>query len=102
MDGKPLANYYHWLALTYVITLVTNPSISIPCGRDHKQMPFGLQVVGRFHGDRELLAATHAMELAFSAIPELARPRPDIERLTRVVPELRSIVTDPPDPALVR
>ena len=33
MDGKPLRNYYHWLALTYVITLVTNPAISLPCGR---------------------------------------------------------------------
>lgn len=102
MDGKPLANYYHWLALTYVITLVTNPAISMPCGRDHKNMPFGLQVIGRFHGDRELLAAAHAMELAFGTMPELARPRPDMERLTRAVPELRSIVTDPPDPALVR
>ena len=30
MDGKPLRNYYHWLSLTYVITLVTNPAISIP------------------------------------------------------------------------
>ena len=27
MDGKPLRNYYHWLSLTYVITLVTNPAI---------------------------------------------------------------------------
>ena len=30
MDGKPLNNYYHWLSLTYVVTLVTNPAISIP------------------------------------------------------------------------
>ena len=30
MDGKPLRNYYHWLSLTYVITLVTNPAISFP------------------------------------------------------------------------
>ncbi len=47
MDGKKRRNYYHWLSLTYVITLVTNPAIAIPCGTDHQGMPFGLQVVGR-------------------------------------------------------
>ena len=36
MDGKPLRNYYHWLALTYFITLTTNPAVSLPCGVDHK------------------------------------------------------------------
>jgi amidase len=96
MDGKPLANYYHWLALTYVITLVTNPAISLPCGRDHKGMPFGLQVVGRFHGDRELLGAAHALEQAFAAIPALCRPLPDLRNLSQPVAELKSIVTHPP------
>ena len=96
MDGQPLANYYHWLALTYVITLVTNPAISLPCGTDHKGMPFGLQIVGRFHGDREVLGAAHAMEQAFWAIPELHRPRPDLAKLSDPVPELKSIVTHPP------
>src|SRR5215469_15963004 len=28
MEGQPLRNYYHWLALTYFITLATNPAIS--------------------------------------------------------------------------
>ena len=96
MDGKPLANYYHWLALTYVITLVTNPAISIPCGSDHKGMPFGLQVVGRFRGDLEVLSAAHALEQAFGAIPALSRPLPDLSKLTGAVPELKSIVTHPP------
>ena len=96
MDGKPLNNYYHWLALTYVITLVTNPAIAMPCGVDHKGMPFGLQVVGRFRGDRALLAAAHAMEQAFNAVAALRRPLPDMTRLTQPVPLLKSIVTHPP------
>ena len=96
MDGKPLRNYYHWLSLTYVITLATNPAISVPCGVDHKGMPFGLQVVGPFRADRALLGAAHALEQAFAAIPALRRPVPDLGKLTRPTPALKSIVTHPP------
>ena len=96
MEGKSLRNYYHWLALTYFITLATNPAISIPCGVDQKGMPFGLQVVGRARGDAEVLAAAHAMEQAFAVIPALTRPRPDLSKLTKPTPELKSIVTHPP------
>lgn len=99
IDGQTLGNYYQWLALTYVITLVTNPALSMPCGVDHAGMPFGLQVVGPFRGDRELLGAAHALEQAFETMPELRRPRPDIERLRRPEPELKSIVTHPPQVA---
>lgn len=96
MGGKPLRNYYHWLSLTYVITLVTNPALSLPCGVDHAGMPFGLQVIGRFRGDRAVLSAAHAMERAFAAIPELRRPIPDLQKLFTAAPALKSIVTHPP------
>src|SRR6185436_6375740 len=97
LEGRKLANYYHWLALTYYITLVTNPSISLPCGVDHKGMPFGLQVTGRFRADAEVLDAAEAMEQAFAGVAQLQRPRPDISRLAATPhPELKSIVTHPP------
>lgn len=96
MDGKALRNYYHWLSLTYVVTLATNPAIAIPCGVDHKGMPFGLQVVGPFRGDRAVLGAAHAMEQAFAAIATLERPVPDLSKLTQPTPALKSIVTHPP------
>jgi Asp-tRNA(Asn)/Glu-tRNA(Gln) amidotransferase A subunit family amidase len=96
MDGKPLRNYYHWLSLTYVITLATNPAISIPCGADQKGMPFGLQAIGRFRADRALLRIANAMEQVFEAVPALKRPLPDLTKLTRSTPELKSIVTHPP------
>ena len=98
LEGKPLRNYYHWLALTYFITLATNPSISLPCGRDHAGMPFGLQVTGRFRGDLELLDAAEAMEAAFTRIPGLGRPRPDLARLGGTSIDLKSLVTHPPVP----
>ena len=93
---SPLNNYYHWLALTYVVTLATNPAIALPCGVDHKGMPFGLQVIGPFRGDRALLGAAHAMEQAFNAVPALRRPVPDLGKLKQPTPELKSIVTHPP------
>jgi Asp-tRNA(Asn)/Glu-tRNA(Gln) amidotransferase A subunit family amidase len=96
LEGMPLRNYYHWLALTYFITLVTNPAISLPCGVDEHAMPFGLQVTGRFRGDRDLLDAAEAMEHAFATIPGLARPRPDLAKLTRCPVDLKSIITHPP------
>ena len=51
VDGKPQANYYRWLALTYVVTLATLPALSLPCGVDHAGMPFGLQIVAPLFAD---------------------------------------------------
>jgi Asp-tRNA(Asn)/Glu-tRNA(Gln) amidotransferase A subunit family amidase len=95
LEGVRLRNYYHWLSLAYFITLTTNPAIALPSGVDGQGMPFGLQAVGRFRGDRELLDIAEAMERALAAIPGLARPRPDLARLTEPTPELKSIITHP-------
>lgn len=96
VQGREQVNYYRWLALTYVVTLATHPAISLPCGTDAQGMPFGLQVVGGFRGDLQLLSAARAMEEAFAAHPVLRRPRPDLARLEPAVPALDSIVTAPP------
>jgi len=96
IDGQAMRNYYHWLALTYVVTLATNPALALPCGRDAQGMPFGLQLIGRLRGEAALLASAAALEQAFEASPELRRPRPDLERLRAPRPELKSIVTHPP------
>jgi Asp-tRNA(Asn)/Glu-tRNA(Gln) amidotransferase A subunit family amidase len=96
LEGVRLRNYYHWIALTYIVTLVTNPALSLPCGVDQNGMPFGLQVIGRFRGDRDLLDAAEAMERALAAIPGLGRPKPDLAKLAEPRPELKAIVTHPP------
>nr|WP_315234577.1 amidase [uncultured Albidiferax sp.] len=96
IDGQDMRNYYHWLGLTYVVTLATNPALSLPCGTDEHGMPFGLQMVGRLHGDAQLLSAAQALEQAFAASPALCRPRPDLQALAQARPELKSIVTHPP------
>ena len=97
IDGQAMRNYYHWLGLTYVVTLATNPALSLPCGSDEHGMPFGLQMIGRLHGDAQLLAAAQALETAFAASPELRRPKPDMQALQVARPELKSIVTHTPE-----
>jgi len=96
IDGQAMRNYYHWLALTYIVTLATNPALSLPCGRDEQGMPFGLQLVGRLRGDGALLAAARALEQVFAQDAALARPRPDLQALQVPQPALKSIVTHPP------
>jgi Asp-tRNA(Asn)/Glu-tRNA(Gln) amidotransferase A subunit family amidase len=96
IDGQLQRNYYEWLSLTYMVTLATNPALSLPCGRDEAGMPFGLQLVGPLHQDGRLLAMAAALEQRFSANERTARPHPDMERLLTPNPELRSIVTHPP------
>lgn len=96
MNGEPLRTYFHWLALTYGITLTGHPAVSIPCGVDETGMPFGLQVVGPHRGDRFTLGVAHALEQALARRPGLARPAPDLARLQTETPALRSIVTHPP------
>jgi Asp-tRNA(Asn)/Glu-tRNA(Gln) amidotransferase A subunit family amidase len=99
VDGQAMRNYYHWLALTYVVTLATNPALSLPCGTDEHGMPFGLQMIGRLRGDAELLRIAAEVERAFAASTEGARPRPDLARLAKPNDALRSIVTHPPGAA---
>jgi Asp-tRNA(Asn)/Glu-tRNA(Gln) amidotransferase A subunit family amidase len=96
INGIALENYYRWLALTYVVTLATNPSISLPCGLDHMRMPFGLQVTGAFRADRHLLGCAAALESLFNSTEELRRPRPNLQQLRRSKVDLKSIVTHPP------
>jgi amidase len=96
VQGRTMRNYYEWLSLTYVVTLTTHPALALPCGRDERGLPFGLQLVGRLHGDGNLLAAARALEAALAGNALTARARPDLDQLRAPRPELKSIVTHPP------
>ncbi|RDU98711.1 amidase [Trinickia dinghuensis] len=98
VGGETQTNYYRWLALTYVVTLFANPVVTLPCGVDHANMPFGIQLIGRFRADTKALDIAESFEHAFASSPALARPRPDLQKLRTVTiaPALTSIVTAPP------
>lgn len=60
--GEKLTTYIDWMFLTFVISLTGCPAISVPCGLTASGMPVGLQLVGRPHGDFELLATAAILE----------------------------------------
>jgi amidase len=62
--GEKLTTYIDWMFLTFVITLVGCPAVSLFCGLTREGLPVGLQLVGRPHGDAELLGAALLLEQA--------------------------------------
>jgi amidase len=60
--GEKLQTYIDWMFLTFVISLTGCPAISVPCGVTASGLPVGLQLIGRPHGDYELLAAARVLE----------------------------------------
>ncbi len=81
INGEAMDTYMRWLAITYGITMTTHPVALLPCGRDDRGLPFGIQVVGRTRGDAQLLRIAHSLERVMAADPVLARPLPDLEKL---------------------
>lgn len=86
IDGKPTHSYYHWLSMAYASTLAGHPSVTLPAGLDRNGLPFGLQIIGRRGDDLATLAFARELETLFGDIPELARPRVDIQALSRATP----------------
>jgi amidase len=62
--GEKLTTYIDWMFLTFVITLTGCPAISLPCGLTREGLPVGVQLVGRPHGDAELLGFARLFEQA--------------------------------------
>ncbi len=78
IGGHKTENYFDWVRMTYAITVLNHPCISIPCGVDAEGLPFGLQIVGPRHKDAQVLRVAMALEDLFARHPATARPVPDI------------------------
>jgi len=53
-----------WMPFTYPFNLTGQPAASVPVGLGEAGLPVGLQIVGRRHADRTVLAAARAFEAA--------------------------------------
>jgi len=52
----------HWFPWTMPFNMTGHPAISIPCGFGADGLPIGIQLVGRFRGDAELLRVAALFE----------------------------------------
>ncbi|MGE0701383.1 MAG: amidase [Hyphomicrobiaceae bacterium] len=81
IDGEKMPTYMRWLALAYAPTMALCCACNVPTGRDHKGMPFGIQVIGPRGSDLHVLEVAAAIEAAFAGDAATARPVPDLTRL---------------------
>jgi amidase len=61
--GKSMDTYHRWMEVVIGATLAGLPALAIPAGF-HAGVPFGLQLIGKPHGEFELLQLGYAWERA--------------------------------------
>lgn len=62
--GVDMESYIAWMRSCYRITITGHPALSLPCGFTDDGLPVGLQIIGRYRGERELLAFARMLERA--------------------------------------
>ncbi len=65
VGGRPLKTYIEWMMSCCRITAFGLPALSLPAGFSNG-LPVGVQLIGRPHGDVDLLRAAKALESAIS------------------------------------
>jgi aspartyl-tRNA(Asn)/glutamyl-tRNA(Gln) amidotransferase subunit A len=69
IDGQALDNVRaHWFPWTMPFNMTGHPAISLPCGFGSDGLPIGIQLVGQFRGDAELLRASALFETAYDLL----------------------------------
>ena len=63
--GQPLGDTIEASLATYAISITGLPAISVPCGFTAEDLPVGLQIVGRWRREADVLRAAAAYEDAF-------------------------------------
>jgi Asp-tRNA(Asn)/Glu-tRNA(Gln) amidotransferase A subunit family amidase len=77
INGEQMPTYLRWLAMRYALTMALPSAVCLPCGVDHRGLPFGIQVAGPIGSDAQVLETALALEQALAENPKTARPVPD-------------------------
>jgi ureidomalonase len=64
IDGRPMDTYHRWMETVVPWTMAGHPVAAMPAGLDARGLPMGIQIVGRRHGDHDVLRMAHAYEAA--------------------------------------
>jgi amidase len=80
IEGTAMEHYVAWQRTCSRITVTAHPAIAIPGGFTDDGLPVGLQIVGRYRGERELLRLAQAFESATAF--GLRRPPLDVVQPT--------------------
>ena len=62
--GVKMDHYVAWMKSAYWITVTSCPAVSVPAGFTPEGLPVGIQIVGRYRADFELLQMAHMFEQA--------------------------------------
>jgi amidase len=74
INGIEMHTYIDWMMSCSLITLTGHPALSMPCGFTAGGLPVGIQIVGRYRCEFELLQLAHA----FEKTTHLAERRPPV------------------------
>lgn len=62
INGKNLDTYHRWMEVVVPASLIGLPTISIPCGFNTKGLPIGIQLIGKYGNDKEVLCTSNLIE----------------------------------------
>ncbi len=69
IDGEVFSDVrQNWFPWTMPFNMTGHPAVSVPCGFGADGLPIGLQFVGQFRGDAELLRTCAVFELAQNSL----------------------------------
>jgi len=64
IDGVAMESYVAWMKTAYWISTTCRPAISVPAGFTNEGLPVGIQIMGRFRDDLNVLKMAYAFEQA--------------------------------------
>jgi amidase len=64
IEGVAMESYVAWMKTAYWISATCRPAISVPAGFTADGLPVGIQIVGRFRDDLNVLKMAFAFEQA--------------------------------------